>query len=157
MPKIKIVNLIIAILVCQAAGLVGSLFTAPAIPNWYAGLNKPSLRPPNWLFAPIWTTLYALMGVSLFLVWQKKKGKEAKQALTFFFIQLVLNSLWSIIFFGLRSPQWALIEIVVLWLFILLTMIKFYRLSKPAGWLFLPYLLWVTFAVILNFNIVRLN
>lgn len=152
------IHLFIFILVCEAAGFLGSLFTAPAIPTWYANLQKPSFNPPNWLFAPVWTTLYALMGIAAYLVWKAGIEKnEVRIALALFAIQLVLNILWSYLFFKLQSPLYALIEIVILWLFILLTMISFLKVSKTAGLLLLPYLLWVSFAAILNFAIFRLN
>lgn len=166
--KSFLIKLVISITVCLSAGFIGSIATTPAIPGWYATLQKPSFSPPNFLFAPVWTTLYILMGISLALVWPSfvppeaelrkgKKIKEAKVAITFFVIQLVLNSLWSVLFFGWKSPGWALIEIVVLWLMILLTMIKFFQISKIAGWLLVPYLIWVSFAAILNLAIFRLN
>ena len=156
--KSKAFSLLLSIAICQAAGLIGSFFTAPAIPTWYATLQKPSFSPPNWLFAPVWISLYALMGIALFLIWQKGwQKKSVKQALTIFGFQLGLNSLWSIIFFGFQSPFWALVEIIILWGLILLTIIKFKPLSKTASLLLVPYLLWTTFATILNFAIARLN
>lgn len=154
----RIFNLILAILICQGAGLIGSIFTISAIPSWYAGLEKPSFSPPNWLFAPVWFLLYTLMGIAAYLIWDRGVGKkEVKTALTLFAVQLVLNSLWSVIFFGLRLPQYAFLEIVALWVFILLTILSFYKISKTAGLLLLPYILWVSFAAILNLFIVRLN
>jgi len=132
---------------------VGSIFTTPAIPGWYATLQKPSFSPPNFLFAPVWTTLYILMGISLALILNKKN----KTAIIFFVVQLVLNSLWSILFFGLKSPKLAFVEIIFLWLAILITILKFFKISKLAGWLFVPYLLWVSFASVLNLTIVKLN
>jgi len=159
--KMKIGNiakLIVAILICELAGIVGSVFTMPSIPAWYASLQKPGFSPPNWLFAPVWTTLFALMGVSLYLIWNKiSKNKQAKKALVVFAVQLILNILWSVLFFGLRSPFYAFIEIVVLWIAIALTIFKFYKISKNAGLLLIPYLLWVTFATILNGYIWILN
>jgi len=132
---------------------VGSIFTTSAIPGWYATLQKPSFSPPNFLFAPVWTTLYILMGISLALILNKKN----KTAIIFFVVQLVLNSLWSILFFGLKSPKLAFVEIIFLWLAILITILKFFKISKLAGWLFVPYLLWVSFASFLNLTIVKLN
>lgn len=153
-----IFNLVLAVLICQGAGLVGSIFTTPAIPSWYAGLEKPSFSPPNWLFAPVWLLLYTLMGIAVYLIWSKGIGKkEVKTALIFFAIQLVLNSLWSITFFGLRLPQYAFLEIIALWVFILLATLSFYKISRIAGLLLIPYILWVSFAAILNLFIVRLN
>ncbi len=154
----RIFSLILAILICQAAGLIGSIFTAPAIPAWYAGLAKPSFSPPNWLFAPVWLILYTLMGVAAYLIWEKGIGKKkVKTALTIFTIQLVLNSFWSIIFFGWRLPQYAFLEIIVLWFFILLTLLNFYKISRTAGLLLVPYLFWVSFAALLNYSIFKLN
>ncbi len=154
----KILKLVVSILVCQAAGLVGSLFTSPAISSWYATIQKPSFNPPNWVFAPAWTLLFLLMGISLYLVWSKNwQDQEKKKALFVFAFQLLLNILWSILFFGLQSPLYAFIEIIILWLAILFTIISFYKISKPAAYLLLPYILWVSFASILNFSILILN
>jgi tryptophan-rich sensory protein len=154
----KIGQLIIAIGVCESAGVIGSLFTFDAITDWYSMLQKPALNPPSWLFAPVWTVLYALMGISAFLIYQKGwKQKEVKRALVVFGIQLFLNAIWSIIFFGLRLPGLALIDIVLLWMAILVTIITFAKISKPAAWLLLPYLAWVSFAAYLNAAIVYLN
>lgn len=151
----KTVKIVLAIVVCELAGFIGAIFTTPSIPNWYAFLNKPSFGPPNWIFAPVWTTLFALMGVSLYFLWEKRK--KAKTALIFFAIQLVLNMLWSILFFGLKNPTLALVEIVFLWIFILLTALSSLKISKLAAKLFIPYLLWVSFASFLNLQIVLLN
>jgi tryptophan-rich sensory protein len=151
-------KLIIAIIVSEAAGLIGSLFTRPAIATWYADLARPKLAPPNWLFAPVWTTLFVLMGVAAFLIWKKGLARrEVKIALGIFIGQLVLNTLWSFIFFGLRNPGGALIEIIFLWLAILATIIAFAKISKPAAWLLAPYLLWVSFAAYLNAEIWLIN
>ncbi len=159
----NIFKLIIAIVVSELAGIIGSVFTAPSIAGWYAGIVKPALNPPAWVFGPVWTILFALMGISAFLIWSsyakapvdKKKG--IKVALILFGVQLVLNTLWSIIFFGLHSPGGALIEIIFLWLVILATIIYFYKISKPAAWFLVPYILWVSFAMYLNLMIWRLN
>ncbi|MFH0814826.1 MAG: TspO/MBR family protein [Candidatus Falkowbacteria bacterium] len=156
--KNKIWKFIIAVAVCEFAGMVGSIFTAPAIQAWYVGINKPSFNPPNWIFAPVWTTLFLLMGVSLFLVWTKKTDRKLKKsAMVFFCAQLALNIVWSIIFFGLHSPAWAFADIIALWVLILLNAIYFYKISKAAGWLYVPYLLWVAFASVLNFVIWKIN
>lgn len=142
----------------MAAGFVGSIFTAPAIPVWYATLQKPFFTPPSWVFGPAWTALYILMGVALFLVWNKSiQDRKVKIAMSIFGVQLVLNFLWSIIFFGLQSPFYALVEIVILWLAILLTIIKFYRIDKRASFLLVPYILWVSFASVLNYYLWILN
>lgn len=151
------IKLIASIIICQLAGLIGAVFTTPSISGWYAGLNKPFFNPPNWLFGPVWTLLYLLMGISLYLVWNQKKGVKTKTALIIFAIQLGLNVLWSVIFFGLHSPLVAFLEIIVLWLFIILTIIKFFPISKISAYLLIPYLLWVSFASFLNFFIAKLN
>lgn len=153
-------KLVIAIAVSEGAGLIGAAFTAPAIQSgWYAGLVKPALNPPSWVFGPVWTTLYALMGVSLWLVWIKAvaEPQARRRALLAFFIQLFLNAIWSIIFFGLHSPGWALVDLVLLWLAIVWTTVIFYKISRPAAYLLAPYLLWVSFASYLNYSIWMLN
>jgi benzodiazapine receptor len=155
---ILILKLMATILLCQIVGFIGSLATTPAIPNWYETLKKPAFSPPNWIFGPVWITLYALMGISLFIIWQRGlKARGVKPALFFFSLQLLLNALWSWAFFGLRSPLVGLLDIVLLWVAILLTTRSFYRVSKTAGLLLLPYLLWVSFAAILNFSLCILN
>jgi benzodiazapine receptor len=153
-----IVKLVVSIVACQCAGLIGSVFTTPNIPTWYAALEKPFFTPPNWLFAPAWITLYVLMAVAAFLVWRKGLGEEGVRcALTVFLVQLVLNALWSVVFFGLHSPFWGMVVILALWVAILVTIIKFFRLSVAAGSLMLPYILWVSFASALNIAIWVLN
>src|SRR4030042_4205935 len=137
-------KLIISVLVCLSAGFIGSVFTTPSIPALYATLNKPSFNPPNWLFAPVWTTLFILMGIAAFLIWRKGlKKKAVKNALIIFLLQLVFNHLWSFLFFKFHSPFWALMDIAVLWVLILLILIKFWKIGKVAGILLIPYLLWV--------------
>lgn len=156
--KIDFIKLIISIVACQAAGVIGSVFTTSSIPTWYAALTKPSFNPPNWVFAPVWTTLFLLMGVSLYLVWQAGFEKpEVKIAIYIFSIQLILNIAWSLLFFGLKIPLIAFIEIIVLWIAILFTIIKFYNISIIASLLLVPYLFWVSFAAVLNFFLWRLN
>jgi len=151
-------KLVVSIVACLAAGAIGSIFTRSAIPTWYATLEKPIFSPPNWLFAPVWTLLYILMGVAAFLVWRKGlENRQIKMALIVFLIQLVLNALWSVVFFGLESPLCGFIVIVVLWAAILITVIKFFRISRVASGLMWPYLLWVTFAAVLNASIWLLN
>ena len=151
-------KLIISIVLCELAGVVGSVFTSPSIPTWYASLQKPSFNPPNWLFAPVWLILFGLMGVSAYLIWIKGlESKGVKAAIFIFIIQLVLNMLWSIIFFGLHSIFYGFVIIIVLWLTIALTIIAFVRISKKAGALLLPYILWVSFALVLNYYIWLLN
>jgi tryptophan-rich sensory protein len=140
------------------ASSIGSFATVRAIPRWYAGLAKPSFNPPEWLFGPAWTVLYVLMAVAAWLVWKHGLGPAGvKLALAVFLVQLVLNALWSILFFGLRSPLAGLVEIIFLWLAILATIILFFRVSVPAGVLLLPYIAWISFAALLNAAILRLN
>jgi tryptophan-rich sensory protein len=149
---------VIAVVVSELAGFVGSIFTISSIPNWYAGLVKPALNPPSWAFGPTWTTLYALMGISAFLIWKKGfEQKDIKIALGVFGTQLFLNAVWSMIFFGLHSPGWAFVDIILLWFTIVWTMIVFYRISKTAVYPLVPYLFWVSFASYLNYAIWRLN
>jgi len=151
-------KLVVSFLLCQMAGVIGGFFTASSVNTWYATLTKPAFSPPNWLFSPVWITLYLLMGISLFLVWRKGLQTEGiKTALLFFAVQLALNTLWSILFFGLKMPLLAFIEILILWYFILITLLKFRRISKPAALLLVPYLLWVSFAAVLNFFLWYLN
>jgi translocator protein len=151
-------KLVISITLPLLAGFVGSLFTTPSIAGWYASLVKPTLNPPSWIFGPVWTTLFVLMGIAAFLVW--KKGCEQRGvriALGIFLFQLVLNTFWSIIFFGLHNPGWALVDIAFLWLAIAAAIIAFARVSRPAAWLLAPYILWVSFASYLNYQIYVLN
>jgi benzodiazapine receptor len=153
-----ILKLVLSIVICQGAGFLGSLATMPSIATWYKTIAKPSFNPPNAVFGPVWITLYALMAVALFLIWKRGAATVGvKSAMILFFAQLVLNTLWSVLFFGLHQPMWAFFEILVLWLFILLTLIAFWRIALPAGLLLVPYLLWVSFASALNFAIWRLN
>ena len=153
-----ILKLVVSIIACLAASAIGSVFTRGAIPTWYANLEKPFFTPPNWLFAPAWTLLYILMGIAAFLVWRKGlENRGVRIALIVFLIQLALNALWSVVFFGLESPLYGLIVISILWIAILVTIIKFFRISRVASVLMWPYLLWVTFAAVLNASIWLLN
>jgi tryptophan-rich sensory protein len=154
----EVKKLIFCVFICLFAGFIGSFFTTPAIPTWYAMLQKPSFAPPNWVFFPVWTSLFIMMGISLFLVWQKScEDKKVKTALYLFAGQLILNALWSVAFFGLRSPLLGLMEIIILWIAILTTILSFMKLSRTAAYLLIPYILWVSFAAIVNFLIWRLN
>ncbi len=154
----RVLQLLAAILVCYAAGALGSFFTVPAVSSWYQDLEKPFFSPPNWVFGPVWAVLYTMMGISLFIVWTKQtKNQKARLGILLFLIQLFLNAAWSIIFFGFRSPLAAFCEIVLLWTFIGLTFSAFQNVSKPAAWLLAPYLLWVSFAAVLNLSIFWLN
>jgi len=158
MKKNDILKILIAVSVSELAGIIGSVFTSPAIPGWYEGLIKPEFNPPSWVFAPVWTALFALMGVAAFLVWKKGVDqKKVKIALSLFVVQLVLNTLWSIIFFGLKNPGMAFVEIIILLTAILATFIAFLKVSRPAALLLLPYICWVAFASYLNFVIWSLN
>ena len=154
----RLLKLFFAVLICEGVGILGSIFTISAITTWYQTLNKPLFSPPNFVFGPVWTILYALMGISIFLVLEKKiKVKERNNLIYLFSLQLLLNFLWSVIFFYFHLPFVAFLEILFLWGSILLLIIKFWRYSKPASVLLIPYLLWVSFATILNASIVILN
>jgi len=177
----NVFKFVISILICQSAGVVGSFFTTPAIKTWYAFLIKPSFNPPNYVFAPVWIALFFLMGISLYLVWVKnwhieiKAGEEKQKTwnpisrklytgswreenvVAIFALQLILNILWTVIFFGLKLPGLAFFEILMLWFAILYTVVNFHRISKLAGLLLLPYILWVSFAAVLNFSVWQLN
>lgn len=151
-------KLIDSVVLCELVGIISAPFTIVSIPTWYRTLNKPFFSPPNWVFGPVWTILYVLMGVSLYLVWKKGvKNEKTRTALLYFFIQLALNFLWTFIFFGFHSPLAAFVTIVILWIMILVSIRKFYPLSKTAAYLLIPYILWVSFASVLNFSIVVLN
>ena len=153
-----IIKLVVSILASFAAAGIGSLFTFKAIPSWYAGLKKPPYTPPNWAFGPVWTTLYILMGISVFLVWQKGLATNgALLAFTLFWIQLALNALWSIIFFGMKSKGGGVITIIVLWLLIMATMVSSFGVSGWAGALLIPYIVWVSIASYLNIGVWLLN
>lgn len=179
--KDKIIKFFVSIIICQSAGAIGSAFTISEIGGWYATLNKPFFNPPNWIFGPVWSFLFLLMGISFYIVWEKKfsvkvlaKEKELKiwnhfskklwvgswkeeNVVVIFFLQLVLNILWSVVFFGMHSPATAFFEILMLWFAIFYTIINFYRISKIASYLLIPYILWVSFAVVLNCFIWILN
>lgn len=152
-------KLIFSIGICLGVGILGSFFTVDSIPNWYATLNKPFFSPPNWIFAPVWTVLYILMGYSLYLVWVKNNPSTSLRigVPAIFWIQLILNAVWSIIFFGMKNPTLAFIDIVVLWVSIILTIKAFSKINKLASYLLYPYLAWVSFALVLNLAIVFLN
>lgn len=146
------------IALCEAAGIIGSLFVVPALSGWYATLIKPPFAPPNWLFGPVWIILYLLMGIAVFLVWRKGPShKEVRHALGRFALQLALNTLWPIIFFGVGSLGGAFFDIFLLWFVIVATIIAFSRISQTAAWLLAPYLVWVSYALILNFMLWNLN
>lgn len=169
----KLISPLSFILICLLAGAFGSLFTTSAIPDWYASLNKPSFNPPGWLFGPVWTILYILMGIAGYLISEssEKKLKKIKKVQSFFdkftlkkrdvmiifWVQLGLNALWSYLFFGMKNPLIALIDIILLWITILLFILTSNKLSKLASALFYPYIVWVSFATVLNASILYLN
>jgi tryptophan-rich sensory protein len=150
-------KLILALVFTVGLGSLGAIFTVAEIPTWYQTLTKPNFNPPNWLFGPVWTLLYTLMGIALYLVWKKSPSTDRNWAIGIFIIQFALNFCWSIIFFKYHLLGWALIEILIMWIFILLTILFFWQHSKLASILLLPYLFWVSFATILNAAIFRLN
>jgi tryptophan-rich sensory protein len=156
--KKNIFKFLFAVIICQLVGVLGSIFTVPSINGWYASLQKPVFNPPNWIFGPVWITLFFLMGISLYLILNKDlKSKEVKKGLLLFAVQLILNVRWSFLFFYLHNPSGAFLDIVLLWLAIILTIIQFHKIEKKAAYLLLPYLIWVTFAAFLNFSIWQLN
>jgi len=154
----QVIPFIISLAITFTIGFVASLFTRPQIAGWYALLQKPSFNPPAWLFAPVWSTLYVLIAIAAYMVWQKRDLTPAyKTTATIYIIQLLLNFFWSIIFFGMHQILGALIIITLLWISIILNIIWFGKFSKLAAWLLVPYLLWVSFAGMLNLNIYLLN
>lgn len=158
LKKNALFRLLTAIALCEGAGILGSFFTVSSIPVWYQTLNQPFFSPPNWIFGPVWIILYALMGISLYLIWEHKiKKKNTQTALNFFWMQLGANAIWSVLFFGLKNPLLGLLDIVLMWVLILITVNKFWKIDQRASILLLPYLAWVSFATILNFSIWQLN
>ncbi len=154
----RVAQIILSVSVCLLTGAVGSLATRESLNTWYTDLAKPSFAPPNWAFGVVWPILYVLMGISVFMVWRKGTGKsQVRVALVLFALQLVLNGLWTPIFFGLRMIALALAEIVLLWMAILATILAFRRISRPAAYLLWPYLAWVSFAIALNGALWHLN
>lgn len=154
-----ITRILVVVVTCLAIGYFSGMVTRSAIITWYPTLVKPSFNPPNWIFAPVWSMLYTMMGVAAGLIWNRMDHeKEAvKNALIFFAVQLGLNALWSFLFFGLKNPLLAGVEIIILWLMIYETYTKFAKINSIAGYLFIPYLLWVSFAMVLNGSIWWLN
>ena len=153
----QFVGLGVFVAVCLSAAGIGSVFTASSVKDWYVNLRKPSWTPPGWLFGPVWTVLYLSMAVAAWLAWRRGGLSGAPAAMVLFGVQLALNAAWSSLFFGLRSPGWAFVEIVLLWLAIAATTVLLWRVSAWAGSLMLPYWLWVTFAAGLNYSIWRMN
>lgn len=154
----EIPKLVVALLIPLAVGFLGAMATTPQIQTWYAALVKPLWAPPNWVFAPIWTTLFILMGLAFYLVWRQGLGrKDVRFAILIFGVQLVLNLLWSVVFFSFHSILGAFIVILILWIAILANVIAFYVISKPAGILLVPYIVWVSIASYLNYTVYLLN
>jgi benzodiazapine receptor len=156
----SIPKLVGSVLLCEAAGVLGSTYTYEGVRNWYPRLEKPSFTPPGWVFAPVWTLLYAMIGLSLYLASQHSREEDDRvwqASRVLFGTQLALNVLWSYVFFGRRAPGWALVEIVFLWVAITATIVAFLKISRSAALLLLPYLLWTSFAAVLNHSIWRLN
>lgn len=153
----KIFIFIAAIAIPQIVGLIGAIFTTPQINAWYSTITKPSFNPPNWIFAPVWTVLFFMMGLSLYLILTKPSSKVKSLGLTFFFMQLVFNLLWSFLFFSIQNPFYAFIEIILLWIVILMTIYYFAKVEKTAAYLLIPYIAWVSFAAVLNYSIWKMN
>lgn len=153
----KIAAFFLSLLIPLAVGGLSGFFTVSAIPGWYQTIQKPTWNPPNWIFGPVWTTLYVLMGIAMYLVWIRPRTPERQRALWVNALQLVFNFFWSLIFFNMHAIGWALVEIAFLWGLIVWTMFAYDKVYTPAAWLLLPYIVWVTFATILNFTIWRLN
>ena len=151
-------KLIISILFPLLVGASAGFFTSSGVNGWYVTASKPWFNPPNWIFAPVWTALYILMGIALFLVWKAETDKNIKQtAIILFAVQLTLNFFWSFIFFKLQLPGWAFAEIILMWIMIFITILWFGKISSAAAWLLVPYISWVSFASILNYAIWKLN
>ena len=151
-------KLVISILIPLLVGAVAGLFTSSGVKGWYALANKPWFNPPDWIFAPVWTGLYIMMGIAFFLIWRAAADKTIKQtAMILFVVQLVINFFWSFIFFRLQQPGWAFAEIILMWVTILLTILSFGKISSTAAWLMVPYICWVSFALVLNYSIWKLN
>ena len=157
MNKSQIFKLIASIILPLALGAIAGMFTSQSVPEWYATLNRPSFNPPNWIFGPVWTTLYMLMGISLFLIWKQDASKERNLAILVFLLQLLLNFGWSFIFFYFNMIGFALIEIILLWISIVIMLVLFYKIKPMASYINIPYLLWVTFATVLNGSYYFLN
>ncbi|NWJ51276.1 MAG: tryptophan-rich sensory protein [Bacteroidetes bacterium] len=153
----QIGKLIASLLLPLAIGGIAGMFTTKAIPGWYATLNQPSFNPPNWVFAPVWTTLYIIMGISLFMIWRLDKSKERNQAIVIFMVQLLFNFCWSFFFFYFKMIGVALVDIIVLWITIIFMLVRFYKIKPLAAYINIPYLLWVTFATALNMAYFFLN
>lgn len=151
-------KLVLSLIICQAAGIIGQVFTSTSLSDWYPSLAKPSFIPPGSVIGLIWIIIFTLMGIALFLVWREGLEKPGvKIALSIFAAQLVVNVLWNAAFFGLRSPLFGLVVMAILWVLILITIIRFWTISRAAALLLVPYISWVSFAAFLNYSIWRLN
>ena len=150
MNKTLTLKFLISILLPLSLGAIAGMFTSQSVPEWYATLNRPSFNPPNWIFGPVWTTLYILMGISFFLIWKQEASKERNRAILIFLLQLLLNFAWSFIFFYFNMIGLALVEIILLWISIVMMLVVFYKIKPIASYINIPYILWVTFATVLN-------
>jgi tryptophan-rich sensory protein len=157
MKKSRLIKLILSLLLPLGVGAIAGIFTADAIPEWYATLNRPVFNPPNWLFGPVWTILYIIMGISLFLIWKNENSRERNLAILVFMIQLFLNFAWSFLFFYFHAIGLAFIEIILLWISIIVMLVLFYKIKPVLAYMNVPYFLWVTFAAILNGSYYFLN
>ncbi|MBU1094959.1 MAG: tryptophan-rich sensory protein [Bacteroidetes bacterium] len=157
MNKSKIIKLIVSIILPLAIGSIAGMFTSAGTSGWLDTLNSPSFRPPNWVFGPVWTILYLLMGFSLFLIWTQQTSRQRNLAIASFFVQLTLNFLWSFIFFSFHWIGIALTEIILLWVSIVIMLVLFYKIKPMAAYINIAYLLWVTFAAVLNASYYFLN
>jgi len=157
MEKTKLLKLLVSLILPIGLGSIAGLFTAEALPEWFASLNKPPFNPPNWIFGPVWTTLYILLGISFFLIWQQSPNKKRNFAILVSLVQLLFNFGWSFIFFYYNMIFLALIEIILLWISIVIMLVLFYRIKPLAAYLNVAYLLWVTFAATLNAGYYILN
>ncbi len=157
-PHISFFSAVGWVFVCEFAGVVGSIFTVGSIPTWYQTLVKPSFNPPNWIFGPVWTTLYALMGISVYRIWRLGMHREkVRDAVVLFCMHLVLNAVWSPVFFGARNIPIAFAIIAIMWLTLIALIFRFERLDKVSAYMLTPYLAWISFAMILNYNLWILN
>jgi translocator protein len=157
MNKTNLLKLLLSLILPLGLGSIAGIFTADAVPEWYAALNRPSFNPPNWIFGPVWTALYILLGISFFLIWKQPAKKERNFAIMMFLLQLLLNFGWSFIFFYFNMIGFALVEIILLWISIVIMMVLFYKIKPVAAFINVAYLIWVTFATILNASYYILN
>jgi len=157
MNKTLTLKFLVSIILPLSLGAIAGMFTSQSVPEWYATLNRPSFNPPNWIFGPVWTTLYILMGISFFLIWKQEASKDRNRAILIFLLQLLLNFAWSFIFFYFNMIGLALVEIILLWISIVMMLIVFYKIKPTASYINIPYLLWVTFATVLNASYYFLN